>query len=174
VNLCHRISSDLSCVCVDYDVGASCSTWSRWTMALAVEVDKGMAKREGLDITLVGMTSRGDLRLTFAVRSKKIRVEGLISAASFGSGRTNSDRQYYYLNGRPFVATKVCTMIFHQLPRINFGTWFNLRLLERSTSCTNPITPCLEIHLRQLRPAGSECRARQMEIGWCYRICTAR
>ena len=115
-------------------------------MALAVEVDKGMAKREGLDITLVGMTSRGDLRLTFAVRSKKIRVEGLISAASFGSGRTNSDRQYYYLNGRPFVATKVCTMIFHQLPRINFGTWFNLRLLERSTSCTNPITPT-NLHL---------------------------
>lgn len=39
--------------------------------------------------------------------SKKIQVNGLISAASFGSGRTNSDRQYYYLNGRPFVATKV-------------------------------------------------------------------
>jgi DNA mismatch repair protein PMS2 len=81
-------------------------------MALEVEIDKGMAKREGLDITFLGLTSR--------FSSKKIRVTGLISAASFGSGRTNSDRQYYYLNGRPFVATKVkCLNVIRRLTNAN-------------------------------------------------------
>nr|WJN24950.1 mismatch repair protein [Farysia itapuensis] len=37
----------------------------------------------------------------------RVRVEGLISKPSYGSGRTSSDRQFYYINGRPWDAGRV-------------------------------------------------------------------
>ncbi|KAJ9104150.1 hypothetical protein QFC19_004134 [Naganishia cerealis] len=61
---------------------------------LEVEIDKAMAKREGIEVS-----------------SQTVRATGLISATAFGSGRTSSDRQYYYINGRPFVATKIARAI---------------------------------------------------------------
>ncbi|KAJ9116412.1 hypothetical protein QFC22_004854 [Naganishia vaughanmartiniae] len=63
-------------------------------ISLEVEIDKAMAKREGLE-----------------VKSQTVRVTGLISASLFGSGRASSDRQYYYINGRPFVATKIARAV---------------------------------------------------------------
>ncbi|KAJ9099264.1 hypothetical protein QFC21_004145 [Naganishia friedmannii] len=63
-------------------------------ISLEVEIDKAMAKREGLEF-----------------KSQTVRVTGLISASAFGKGRTSSDRQYYYINGRPFVATKIARAV---------------------------------------------------------------
>lgn len=37
----------------------------------------------------------------------RVRIEGLISKPSYGSGRTSSDRQFYYINGRPWDAGRI-------------------------------------------------------------------
>jgi DNA mismatch repair ATPase MutL len=37
----------------------------------------------------------------------RIRVEGLISKFASGSGRTGTDRQFFFINGRPCAPAKV-------------------------------------------------------------------
>jgi DNA mismatch repair protein PMS2 len=60
-------------------------------LPLSVDIDKTMAKREGLDV---------DTKL-------KVRAVGMISKAEGGMGRTGGGGQYWYLNGRPFNPGKV-------------------------------------------------------------------
>jgi DNA mismatch repair ATPase MutL len=38
-------------------------------------------------------------------------VKGLISKFSIGGGRTGTDRQFFYVNGRPCNLTKVCIVL---------------------------------------------------------------
>jgi uncharacterized protein (AIM24 family) len=61
------------------------------SLELSVDVDKMMAKREGLDM---------DTTLP-------VQVKGMISRAEGGMGRTGGGGQYWYLNGRPFLPGKV-------------------------------------------------------------------
>lgn len=63
-------------------------------LELSVEIDRAMAKRENLDLV-----------------SQTVLVKGLISSAAFGSGRTSNDRQYFYLNGRPFNPSKIARVV---------------------------------------------------------------
>lgn len=42
-------------------------------------------------------------------RDIQIKVRGLISKFTFGSGRTSTDRQFFYVNGRPCSLSKVRT-----------------------------------------------------------------
>ncbi|KAK8865970.1 hypothetical protein IAR55_001119 [Kwoniella newhampshirensis] len=51
---------------------------------LEVEVDKLMAKREGI-----------------VESSQHVKVSGLLSSAQWGQGRSSADRQFYFINGRP-------------------------------------------------------------------------
>ncbi|ORX36000.1 hypothetical protein BD324DRAFT_642703 [Kockovaella imperatae] len=53
-------------------------------LELQVSVDPVMARREGLD-----------------VQSQSVKVSGLISSASWGQGRSSTDRQFFYINQRP-------------------------------------------------------------------------
>lgn len=72
-----------------------------------VEVDRVMAKREGLGES-----------------TQSVRVAGLVSTAQWGKGRSSPDRQYFYVNGRPCDLPKVARAInevyrsfnTHQLP----------------------------------------------------------
>ena len=45
--------------------------------------------------------------------STTVHVKGLISKPTTGSGRTSSNRQFYYVNGRPFTPSKVRTRKTH-------------------------------------------------------------
>lgn len=56
-----------------------------------MDIDKIMAKREGLD---------PETKLN-------VRVVGMVSKAESGMGRTGGGGQYWYLNGRPFNPGKV-------------------------------------------------------------------
>lgn len=60
-------------------------------LPLSVDIDKTMAKREGLDVNT----------------KLKVRAVGMISKAEGGMGRTGGGGQYWYLNGRPFNPGKV-------------------------------------------------------------------
>ncbi|KAI0272033.1 hypothetical protein BGY98DRAFT_1003906 [Russula aff. rugulosa BPL654] len=42
-----------------------------------------------------------------SIGNHRIRVEGLISKFASGSGRTGTDRQFFFINGRPCAPTKV-------------------------------------------------------------------
>ncbi|KLT42955.1 DNA mismatch repair protein MutL [Cutaneotrichosporon oleaginosum] len=53
-------------------------------LELDVEIDRAMARREGIEET-----------------SEAVRVTGLISSATWGQGRSSADRQFTYINGRP-------------------------------------------------------------------------
>ncbi|BEI83571.1 hypothetical protein CcaverHIS002_0401750 [Cutaneotrichosporon cavernicola] len=53
-------------------------------LELDVEIDRAMARREGIEET-----------------SQTVRVMGLISSAGWGQGRSSADRQLTYINGRP-------------------------------------------------------------------------
>lgn len=89
-------------------------------LSLEVDIDKAMAKREGLEFKLVLFLQPSSMNIRSCLctkRSQMVRVTGLISASAFGKGRTSSDRQYYYINGRPFVATKVSLPGIHSCIR---------------------------------------------------------
>ncbi|KAL7424703.1 ATP-binding mismatch repair protein [Cryptotrichosporon argae] len=74
---------------------------------LDVEVDRAMARREGV-----------------SEASQPVRVTGLISSAAWGQGRASADRQFFYINGRPCALAKVAKAVndvyksfnTHQLP----------------------------------------------------------
>lgn len=55
-------------------------------LTLSVGVDPLMARREGL---------------TADALRQEVKVKGLVSSASWGMGRSASDRQFWYINGRP-------------------------------------------------------------------------
>ncbi|KAG0143804.1 hypothetical protein CROQUDRAFT_660779 [Cronartium quercuum f. sp. fusiforme G11] len=40
-----------------------------------------------------------------------VKVEGLISKPAHGQGRTSADRQFFYINGRPFAPSKVAKCV---------------------------------------------------------------
>ena len=50
---------------------------------------------------------RGCAVLTKLRSSTRVLVKGLISKPTTGSGRGTSDRQFFYVNGRPFLPSKV-------------------------------------------------------------------
>ncbi|WWD17838.1 hypothetical protein CI109_102282 [Kwoniella shandongensis] len=61
---------------------------------LDVEVDRLMAKREGI-----------------TEMTQHVKVSGLISSAQWGQGRSSADRQFYYINGRPCNLTSVARAV---------------------------------------------------------------
>ena len=64
------------------------------SLDLPVEIDNALAKRENVDTT-----------------SFTVYLNGSISKPLLGHGRSTSDRQYYYVNGRPCVLPKVAKSI---------------------------------------------------------------
>ncbi|WVQ62142.1 uncharacterized protein L199_000280 [Kwoniella botswanensis] len=63
-------------------------------LELDVEIDRVMARREGISET-----------------NQTIKVTGLISSAQWGQGRSSADRQFYFINGRPCNLTSVARAI---------------------------------------------------------------
>nr|XP_019000494.1 uncharacterized protein I203_06911 [Kwoniella mangroviensis CBS 8507]OCF63955.1 hypothetical protein I203_06911 [Kwoniella mangroviensis CBS 8507] len=63
-------------------------------LELDVEIDRVMARREGISET-----------------NQIIKVTGLISSAQWGQGRSSADRQFYFINGRPCNLTSVSRAI---------------------------------------------------------------
>ncbi|WWD09461.1 hypothetical protein V865_007585 [Kwoniella europaea PYCC6329] len=63
-------------------------------LGLHVEIDRVMARREGISETY-----------------QTIKVTGLISSAQWGQGRSSADRQFYFINGRPCNLTSVARAI---------------------------------------------------------------
>nr|XP_018267240.1 uncharacterized protein I303_01225 [Kwoniella dejecticola CBS 10117]OBR89398.1 hypothetical protein I303_01225 [Kwoniella dejecticola CBS 10117] len=63
-------------------------------LTLDVEIDRVMARREGITDT-----------------TQSIKVVGLISSAQWGQGRSSADRQFYFINGRPCNLTTVARAI---------------------------------------------------------------
>lgn len=51
--------------------------------------------------------------------STQVLVKGLISKPTTGSGRTTSNRQFFYVNGRPFSPTKVSSFVKVRVERAN-------------------------------------------------------
>jgi DNA mismatch repair protein PMS2 len=45
-------------------------------------------------------------------RTTPVSVKGLISKPTHGSGRSTADRQFFFVNGRPFNPSKVCLIHF--------------------------------------------------------------
>ncbi|WVQ82773.1 hypothetical protein IAT38_004905 [Cryptococcus sp. DSM 104549] len=64
------------------------------SLELDVEIDRSMARREGLEET-----------------SQTVKVSGLISSAQWGQGRSAADRQFYFINGRPCNLTRVAKAV---------------------------------------------------------------
>ncbi|WVW82358.1 hypothetical protein I302_104365 [Kwoniella bestiolae CBS 10118] len=63
-------------------------------LELEVEIDRVMARREGISET-----------------TQTVKVVGLISSAQWGQGRSSADRQFYFINGRPCNLTSVAKAI---------------------------------------------------------------
>ena len=71
---------------------------------IEVEIDKVMAKREGL-AERYALYRRRLIALRGSTQS--VTVSGLLSSAQWGQGRSSPDRQYFYVNGRPCDLPKV-------------------------------------------------------------------
>lgn len=50
--------------------------------------------------------------------SQTVRVRGLVSKFSVGGGRSGTDRQFFYVNGRPCTPTKAGIVLLASLSRI--------------------------------------------------------
>ncbi|BGP49437.1 ATP-binding mismatch repair protein [Rhodotorula kratochvilovae] len=74
---------------------------------------KDLASLLDLDLTLDVMTEKSVMKRFEggAESSTSIRVKGLISKPSMGHGRTASNRQFYYINGRPFQPPKIAKAV---------------------------------------------------------------
>jgi DNA mismatch repair ATPase MutL len=46
----------------------------------------------------------------------QVKVTGLVSKFRHGCGRASNDRQFFYVNGRPFNANKVLILIAVPVP----------------------------------------------------------
>jgi DNA mismatch repair protein PMS2 len=40
-------------------------------------------------------------------------IEGYVSKCDHGQGRSSTDRQFFFINGRPFDSAKVIMMMFY-------------------------------------------------------------
>nr|WJN24953.1 mismatch repair protein [Pseudozyma pruni] len=78
-------------------------------MPLDLELAFSVARSRGKSLQNAADTDDGDEDDTAASRSdtSTVRVVGLISKPVYGSGRTSSDRQFFYINGRPWEAGRV-------------------------------------------------------------------
>ncbi|GAA5827519.1 hypothetical protein JCM11251_003846 [Rhodosporidiobolus azoricus] len=70
---------------------------------------KALTSLLDLDLTLDVATDKSVLKRIEGASegSTRVRVKGLISKPSSPHGRTASNRQFYYVNGRPFSPTKI-------------------------------------------------------------------
>ena len=57
------------------------------------------------------MISDTQIQLISSASATTVKVRGLISKFAVGGGRTGSDRQYFYINGRPCNPGKVVYML---------------------------------------------------------------
>lgn len=79
-------------------------------LVLDVEADKSVLKwTEGGVAEWVFHSRLSHSILIRPARSTRVLVKGLISKPATGSGRGTSDRQFFYVNGRPFSPSKVRT-----------------------------------------------------------------
>jgi DNA mismatch repair ATPase MutL len=51
------------------------------------------------------------IQLMSSVNATNVKVRGLISKFAVGAGRTGSDRQYFFINGRPCNPGKVIFLL---------------------------------------------------------------
>lgn len=73
---------------------------------LPVKIDSNIAKRENVDELLV-LSKINSLILIAIYREFIVKLEGTITKPLLGHGRSTSDRQYFYINGRPCNMPKV-------------------------------------------------------------------
>ncbi|TIC68514.1 hypothetical protein E3Q01_00845, partial [Wallemia mellicola] len=77
---------------------------------LPVKIDSNIAKRENVDELLVLLKVNG-LILTVNYREFTVQLQGTITKPLLGLGRSTSDRQYFYINGRPCNMPKAAKAI---------------------------------------------------------------
>jgi DNA mismatch repair ATPase MutL len=51
------------------------------------------------------------IQLVSSVNATNVKVRGLVSKFAVGAGRTRSDRQYFFINGRPCNPGKVIFLL---------------------------------------------------------------
>jgi DNA mismatch repair protein PMS2 len=78
------------------------------------EAEKAVLMQWDVDHTCVSKECSLDFRCLSRKarrRSTQVAVKGLISRPTHGSGRTSGDRQFFFINGRPFNPSKVCGLL---------------------------------------------------------------
>ena len=78
-------------------------------LVLSVEADKSVLKwSEPGTARSVARIQVLFERLLISCRMTEVRVKGLVSKPASDGGRSSNDRQFFYINGRPFLPPKVC------------------------------------------------------------------
>ena len=78
-----------------------------------------------------------------SVNSTPFKFEGFISTCTHGQGRSCSDRQYYFINGRPCDPVKVIKLvneIYHSYNRNQYPS-IVLNIITRSDEIDINVTP---------------------------------
>ena len=89
-------------------------------LTFEVETDKAVFRRQAL----LGKTSVKYVHIflssnfdqwSFCSAIQAVHVRGLVSKFAVGAGRSGTDRQFFYINGRPCAPTKVrsCFLYIH-------------------------------------------------------------
>lgn len=77
------------------------------SLDLEIAPEKSVIKRAGGAVRCLCIVWR-TFRSLFSLSSIKIQVRGFISKFTSGCGRAGTDRQFFYINGRPCSPVKVC------------------------------------------------------------------
>lgn len=79
-------------------------------LRFSMETEKSVLRRQDLADLNAGCVAQSVIGLnndTFCSSSIDVRVSGLISKFVVGGGRSGTDRQFFYVNGRPCAPSKV-------------------------------------------------------------------
>ncbi|RUS28171.1 hypothetical protein BC938DRAFT_482215 [Jimgerdemannia flammicorona] len=69
-----------------------------------------------IGFSIVGGDDRNDFKselqdVNQGINDREMRITGFITKPNWGGGRSSTDRQYYYINGRPCVLPKVARIV---------------------------------------------------------------
>ncbi|KAI5478147.1 hypothetical protein MNV49_005411 [Pseudohyphozyma bogoriensis] len=84
---------------------------------------KALAQMMDLSLSLVVEPDKTVVRNSSLASSTTVEVQGLISQPTTGSGRTSSNRQFYYLNGRPFTPSRISKAFNEVYKSFNIGSF---------------------------------------------------
>ena len=79
-------------------------------LRFSVETEKSVLRRQNLADVSAGCVAQSVIELNtdnFCSSSIDVRVRGLVSKFVVGGGRSGTDRQFFYVNGRPCAPSKV-------------------------------------------------------------------